>query len=221
MVDVVANHMGNVNQDYTQNVPFNDASDYHSYCIISDNDFNSKNMYNIQHCRLAGLADLDQDNTFVGNYLLNWIKGIVDTFGFDGIRIDTVPEVIPSFWKKYTDSAGVFATGEVFDGDFGYVASFIPSLGSVLNYPWYFNIRDLFVNQKDMWAARTYYNNWAAQNVDISVLTPFVDNHDNPRFLSDQVFGSRDRDSRIKLLKGYTTFTLTSIGISIMYYGTE
>lgn len=61
MVDVVANHMGNTNFDYTQNVPFNSPDHYHSYCQISDYDFATKNMYNIQHCRLANLADLNQD----------------------------------------------------------------------------------------------------------------------------------------------------------------
>lgn len=149
------------------------------------------------------------------------MKNLVTKFDIDGLRIDTIPEVAPEFWKKYTDAAGVFATGEVFDGDFNYLAGYVPYVGSVLNYPWYFNMRDLFVNQRDMWAVRSYYNNWAATGVDISILTPFVDNHDNPRFLSDQVFGSRDRASRIVLLKGYTTFTMTSIGISIFYYGTE
>ncbi|KAL4446911.1 hypothetical protein ABPG74_014883 [Tetrahymena malaccensis] len=222
MIDVVANHMGNTDQNYSQNVPFNSPDHYHSYCIISDSDFATKNMYNIQHCRLAGLADLNQENSYVSDYLVNWIKDLVQTYNVDGIRIDTVPEVHPDFWKQYTNSAGVFATGEVFDGDFGYVASYIPSVGSVLNYPWYFNMRDIFVNQKDMWGVRTYYQNWAQQNADLSILTPFVDNHDNPRFLSDQVFtNGKDRNTRIQLLKGYTTFTLTSIGIPILYYGTE
>lgn len=56
-------------------------------------------MYNIQHCRLAGLADLNQDNSFVSNYLVNWIKNLIQTYNIDGIRIDTVPEVHPDFWK--------------------------------------------------------------------------------------------------------------------------
>lgn len=34
MVDVVGNHMGNTNTDYSQNYPFNDASHYHDYCTI-------------------------------------------------------------------------------------------------------------------------------------------------------------------------------------------
>lgn len=145
MIDVVANHMGNTNTDYKLNVPFDRPEYYHSYCTISDMAFETKNMYEIQHCRLAGLADLDQDNSYVSSYLLSWITNLVKKFNFDGLRIDTVPEVETGFWKKYSTAAGVFATGEVFDGDYGYLASFIPSVGSVLDYPWYFNMRDLFV----------------------------------------------------------------------------
>jgi len=87
MVDVVANHMGNTNEIYTENVPFNLPEHYHSYCIISDYDFATKNTYDIEHCRLYGLADLDQDNTYVGNYLVQWIANLVKTYDLDGIRI--------------------------------------------------------------------------------------------------------------------------------------
>lgn len=47
MVDVVANHMGNTNQSYSANSPFNSADHYHDYCIISDNDFATKNQNRI------------------------------------------------------------------------------------------------------------------------------------------------------------------------------
>jgi len=54
------------------------------------------------------LPDLDQSNDYVRSYLKNWVKGIVDKYGFDGIRIDTIPEVPKDFWSEYGQSAGVF-----------------------------------------------------------------------------------------------------------------
>jgi alpha-amylase len=33
--------------------------------------------------------------------LKTWVKNQVDTYGFDGIRIDTVPEVPKDFWEEY------------------------------------------------------------------------------------------------------------------------
>lgn len=59
MVDVVANHMGNTDENYSKNKPFDQSVHYHSRCDISDNDFATHNLNNIERCRLAGLADLN------------------------------------------------------------------------------------------------------------------------------------------------------------------
>jgi len=40
--------------------------------------------------------------------LKDWIKNLVQTYNFDGIRIDTIPEVPKDFWKEFAQSAGVF-----------------------------------------------------------------------------------------------------------------
>lgn len=47
MVDVVANHAGVVGTDYSQIYPFNDASHYHDYCVISGDDF-ANNQYRVE-----------------------------------------------------------------------------------------------------------------------------------------------------------------------------
>jgi len=39
MVDVVANHVGPVNTDYSSIYPFNQDSHYHDYWTINDNDW--------------------------------------------------------------------------------------------------------------------------------------------------------------------------------------
>jgi len=54
------------------------------------------------------LADLDQSNEYVRSYLKKWIKNTVSKFDFDGIRIDTIPEVSKDFWSEYTEASGVF-----------------------------------------------------------------------------------------------------------------
>jgi alpha-amylase len=43
MVDVVANHMGNLDTNFGVNNPFNDASHYHDWCDITDSDFANRN----------------------------------------------------------------------------------------------------------------------------------------------------------------------------------
>ena len=55
--------------------------------------------------------------------------------------------------------------------------------------------------------------NYQTSFADISLLGTFVDNHDNPRFLSVQ----QDR----KAYEAAVTFVLMTQGIPIIYYGTE
>lgn len=120
MLDVVGNHVGPVDLDFGRITPFNDASHYHSKCQITD--WNDQG--NVEYCRLANLPDLDQDNNYVRSFLKQWVANVVKTYGFDGIRIDTCPEVKKPFWKEFNVAAGVFAMGEVFNGDPAYVGPF-------------------------------------------------------------------------------------------------
>jgi alpha-amylase len=159
MVDVVGNHMGNTNTDYSQNYPFNDGAHYHDYCIISDSDFANHNQDRIENCRLAGLADLKQENDWVRTTLLSWIKGLVQKYDLDGLRVDTVPEVPKWFWKQFTDSAGVYTVGEVFDGSMAYVGGYQNTVSATLNYPFFFWVRDtIFNTNKDMTNLRQLYS---------------------------------------------------------------
>ena len=97
MLDVVANHVAYIDTDYYKVTPFNDSSHYHVKCqIVNWNDQNE-----VEYCRLANLPDLNQDNQWVRQTLLNWVKDTVQKFNFDGIRIDTVPHVKKPFWKEY------------------------------------------------------------------------------------------------------------------------
>lgn len=209
MVDVVANHMGCSGcRDFSSLNPFNSSSHYHDYCEIVD--FNNQNQ--VENCRLAGLPDLAQENTYVRETLKSWIHNLVQTYGFDGIRIDTIPEVPKSFWDEFVSAAGVFATGEVFNGGLQYVQGYEPHVGSVLNYPLFFVLRDVFGSQHDMNALESQYfktrGTW--RNVDINPV--FVDNHDNQRFLG--IWNDYGR------YKSALTFVLTQ-PLAISYYGAE
>lgn len=92
MVDVVANHCGNQaggDSDFSIFNPFNSQDHFHSTCQIVD----WSNAEQVEYCRLADLPDLDQDNSYVRSYLKNWISNLTTKYGFDGYRIDTIPEV--------------------------------------------------------------------------------------------------------------------------------
>jgi alpha-amylase len=82
----------------------------------------------------------------------------VKEFDFDGIRIDTIPEVPKDFWKEYGDSAGVFQMGECFNGDPAYVGPYQQVLTGLFNYPMYYTIKDVFGSGKSMYQIRDRYN---------------------------------------------------------------
>ena len=86
MIDVVQNHVGPVGTDYSSINPFNQNSNYHSYCEIQSSDFNSHNQNAIEWCRLAGLPDLYQEDPTTKSQLLDWTQWLMDTFKPDGLR---------------------------------------------------------------------------------------------------------------------------------------
>ena len=88
------------------------------------------------------------------------------------------------FWSEYTQSAGVFSIGEVFNGNPKYVAGYQGSLAATLNYPMYYKLLNAFQHKQSM---KNIHNGILQNSVfpDTSVLGNFLDNHDNPRFLSN------------------------------------
>lgn len=212
MLDIVANHMGNQASgdwsDFSSFNPFNQQGHYHPYCEI--NNFN--NQTEVEVCRLANLPDLDQSNSFVQSTLVSWIHNTVTTYGFDGIRVDTTAEVPKSFWYQYSESAGVYSMGEVFNGDPEYVSGYQGPLAATLNYPMYFKLFNAFQKRQTMYNV----HDGVSQNdvfPDVSVLGNFLDNHDNPRFLHN----NPDRVT----LKNALAYVIFAEGIPIIYYGTE
>ncbi|KAJ4455423.1 putative Alpha-amylase A type-3 [Paratrimastix pyriformis] len=210
MADVVANHMGNPgNEDFSQLHPFNNETYYHRRCQIN----NYQNQTEVEFCRLADLPDLDQDNTYVRSQLYQWVRSTVATYGFDGIRIDTIPEVNKAFWPGFAQAAGVFQLGEVFDGRVDYVAGYQAVIDATLSYPMYFTLRDVFQRQASVRRIADTLSAYDRYFKDQTVLGTFLDNHDNPRFLQGQ--------SDYTLYQNGLAYVLMTEGVPLLYYGTE
>jgi alpha-amylase len=218
MVDVVGNHMGGSIGDVGGFAPFNQQEHYHDCqgcgggCDITD--FSTLYSENCEHCRLAGLPDLNQDNAYVAQQLNAWIGALVKEFDFDGVRVDTVPEVKPAFWKSFNAAAGTFAVGEVFNGDIDYVSPFQgAALDGVLSYPMYFQLRNVYASQQPFAELQTLSDAMPDKFSDTSVLGSFVGNHDNPRFLNARGDRAAYRNALLHML--------FNPGIPIVYYGSE
>jgi len=214
MLDVVQNHVG-PGLPLSQYNPFNQQSHYHNCnncpngCEISDY---TCFQYQVEHCRLAGLPDLNQTNPFVKNYLINWVNTSIQTYQFDGLRVDTVPEIAEDFWVDFQKAVEVYAVGEVFS-DLSCCVSYQNALDGVLSYPLFFTMRSVFQQRQSMYQLQSIMQQYQSQFKNVNLLGTFIDNHDNARFLS----GTSD----MQLYKSAICFTLMSTGIPIIYYGTE
>ena len=207
MLDVVANHMGTA--PFNQLYPFNRTEYYHPYCNIND----WTNQTQVIYCWLADLPDLDQANSFVRETLLEWIQDLIIRYDIDGLRIDTIPEVAPDFWWEFTQAAGVYTMGEVDNGNINYVVNYQGVVDGTLQYPLFYVLRNLFLDSSNSLYGFREFNQSMQVFPDQGLLCPFVDNQDNSRFLNG--------NNNIMAFQNAIAWTMTTLGIPILYYGDE
>lgn len=212
MVDVVANHVAPVGTNYGDIFPFNREEHYHPYCEIRSEDFNN-NQWRVENCRLSGLPDLKQENNYVADYLCNWVRNLVRRYNFDGVRVDTVPEVPKWYWSRFKGCAESFSLGEILNGRMDYVRGYIGPLDSVLNYPIYWDLKNTFKGSSFVSLANKINEIDRMYGHETNYMGVFVNNHDNERFLNN--YGNWDN------FIGALVFSLFYKGIPIVYYGDE
>src|ERR1019366_46820 len=119
-----------------------------------------------------------------------------------------------------------FMFGEAFNGSETRVGSYTGTEGggpfkfdSVLDYPLYFAVNRVFATASGATSLIENHYNAVAANYDPAAqmqLVTFLDNHDNPRFLSTSK--ANNNTNRLELA---LAFLYTSRGIPCLYYGTE
>lgn len=162
--------------DYSDVVPFNQVEYYHNcdicpaQCLITD----WTNQQQVELCQLDLLPDLNQSHPFVHDTLVQWVSDLVTNYSIDGLRIDTVPEVHPDFWVDFQNSAGIYAVGEVFNGEVAYVAPYQQVIDGILSYPLFFVMRDVFANKGSMYQLRTINQQYQSSFENINLLGTFL-----------------------------------------------
>ncbi len=221
LLDIVVNH---VDYDHPFAKDKNNAQGqyynwFNHYGKINDNEWDNK--WKVEHGELAELPDLDQKNPDVYNYLVKASKWWIDQAKPDGFRIDTIKHVGHDFWKKYSKDIHSYAgddfllLGEVYDGIPENNAAYIrDGLDSTFDFPFYYAIKNVFGQGK---STRELAKLFDKDNVypNANMLSPFIDNHDVPRFLHDA------GNNGVNKLKLAMAFTMTMRGIPTIYYGTE
>lgn len=222
MVDVVTNHFGANGAadkiDFTQFNPFNSASDFHSWCTITNED----DLTQTTTCSLGAftdpLPDVDTTSPSIRATYASWIKNLIFSYAIDGLRIDSVKNVEMTFWPSFQSAAGIYAVGEVSDGRIDHACPYqAPSggaLSGILNYPLFYSLTYFFNN-----TATTSTNlinllqDMQTSCTDVNLLAPFSENHDQPRFAN--------YTPSLALASNVLAFTLLADGIPIVYSGQE
>jgi len=211
ILDVVPNHTADYlagtatsysPESYRPASPLDNPNYYHHVgdCLFDG----SESQEQIENCDLGGLDDLDQGNPFVSDYLISTYKDWID-MGFDGIRVDAARSIPKPWLAKFEQEMGVPTFGEVFVGDIDYVAEYQNYEWGVLDFPYFFTVRDVFAADTNM----NNLSNFFAQDYKYSNpnrLETFLDNHDRARFLTWA-------DDNYQRLRSALTFLLSSRGI--------
>ncbi|WPJ58090.1 hypothetical protein SMAC4_08465 [Sordaria macrospora] len=217
MVDVVTNHMAYLGcrscVNYRGFSPFSSQSYYHSPCTI-----NYDNQTSVETCwqgsDVVSLPDLKTENDDVRKIWNDWVSKIVSTYSIDGLRIDSVKHVEKSFWPGFESAAGVYAIGEVFQGDPAYLAPYQSYISGLLDYAsYYWTVNAFQSTSGSITALANGINTLKAAAIDLSLYGSFLENHDQARFAH--------KTSDMALAKNAIAFTMLKDGIPIIYQGQE
>ena len=205
---------------------------FHNNGLIQN--FNDTNQ--VVFGELSGLDDFKTESPYVRNAMTQIYEYWIGTVGFDAFRIDTVKHVDMGFWQTWCPAVHAYAAsnglpnffmfGEIEDGSDTKVGSYTGTkaggafeLDSTLDYPLYYTINSVFATASGNTKQIEDHYNAIAANYDPAAqmrLVTFLDNHDQPRFMS-----SGNANGNTNRLNVALAFLYTSRGIPCLYYGTE
>jgi alpha-amylase len=186
---------------------------------------------------LDGLDDLRTETSYVRTNLMNIYTNWVGIADFDAFRVDTAIEVDYGFWQYWCPQlhqsgtsmgkSNFFMFCEADSGDEQQIGSYTGMEGggpfkfdATLDYALYYNcINSVFATASgNTQVIESHYDNIATyydSNTWYQLIT-FLDNHDQPRFLSSGNANGNTNNLTVAL-----QFLYTSRGIPCLYYGTE
>ena len=185
---------------------------------------------------LDGLNDFRTETPYVQTQMAGIYQSWIGQAGFDGFRIDTTLEVDMGFWQSFCPAihsyaagrgnSNFFMFGETYTGSESTAGSYTGTQGggpfkldSVLDYPLYLMVNSVFATAGGNTAQLETHYNAVAANYDPGSqmqLVTFLDNHDQPRFLSTSAANNNTNRLKVAL-----AFLYTARGIPCLYYGTE
>jgi len=221
VADLNLNHAGTSQlkgfRNYSVLKPFNESRYFHdpSCGLWGSADFEDKD---IETCNLYGMADYKHEDDRVWAGLMDYVREHVDTFGFDGIRVDAARHIPMEFLSQLPEKgAPVPAYYEVPYGEVDKVARYnMQDTSALYNYPLYYALRDAFLpsdGRKPMSSLVDFLKQPYPH-----VALNFVDNNDLPRFT--KLLGPEDSMTRA-LYHNSLSYLMMAPGVPILLYGSE
>ncbi|KAL1669729.1 glycoside hydrolase family 13 protein [Schizophyllum commune] len=216
MVDVVVNHFASFGENIPWDTfsPLNGEQYFHQKCYITN--WADQNM--AEQCWMGDstvpLPDVNTENDEVVGKLNDYVKNLVSTYNIDGLRLDAAKSIRKDFWPGFCGSAGVYCTGEAWFNGVNELCPYQDYMDSVHNYVMQPNAVSAFKSSDGSISnlANTM-NSLASTCKDATVLTNFMENHDNARM------GSITSD--MARLKTFAAMNVFSGGVPTVYYGQE
>ena len=174
------------------------------------------------------LPDFNYTNPELLNYVMDHAIWMVQEFDFDGYRLDAVKHMIMDFTttireriREEVETTGdsFYMIGETFDGDAGYLNSFVgdDKLTGQFEFGFYFTARDTILHNGNLndlknfadWNDTYYTTRWNG-----ALMANFLGNHDVRRALNEA-------NGNQNLLRLAQTVLMTSPRIPLIYQGDE
>ncbi len=177
--------------------------------------------YQNENFDVAGLPDFNTENVEVAKYMEDEWAAWIPRADLDGFRLDTVRHVPLAFWNRFSkaihERAGkpFFLVGEVSYHDARKLPPYMTEggLDSLFDFQLFGTMRDVFARGK---SAKLLSETLKLDALypDAGMLAPFIDSHDEVRFITEA--GGDERRLRLAL-----AFLMGLRGIPTLYYGTE
>lgn len=186
VVDTVINHMsagsgtGTGGSSYTK-------YDYPGLYSVYDFDdctaqiSNYQDRWNVQHCELVGLADLDTGEEYVRRTIAGYVNDLIG-LGVDGFRIDAAKHIpaadLAAIKSRLTNPAAYWKQEVIYGAGEAVQPTEYTGTGDVQEFRYAYDLKRVFTSEKLAYL-KNYGEGWGYLNS--SVAGVFVDNHDTER----------------------------------------
>ena len=230
--DHVANHVG-INHPWIENPPTDDwihgtrdvhESDKHYLSSIVDPYADPKTTELLDKFWFVdSMPDMNQQNPFLKNYLIQNMIWWIEYAGLDGIREDTYPYANQEFLKDWTTAIlteypNLNIVGEIWINSTAIISQFQRgvknnNLPALMDFPLMEACRNYLKRQGKLQGIYEVFSQDFLYANPNNLMT-FIDNHDTPR----GIFISNGNSAKIKQC---LTILMTTRGIPQLLYGTE